>query len=84
MRNQTMHYLVHCQQNGMTAYEISFLMAFIHYKNNDFSKALSVIKTIPDVGSFIIHSFIQSFNHSEKSFNHSLIQSFNHSIIHSL
>lgn len=49
LRNQAKAQLVLCQQNGVSSYELTFLMAYLQFKANDFAKALTTIRTIPDV-----------------------------------
>ena len=49
LRNQAKTQLAICQQNGLSSYELVFLIAYLQFKSNDFARALTTILTIPDV-----------------------------------
>lgn len=49
LRGKARSYLASCAQNGCTSCEVTFIAAYLLYKNNDLPKALSTVSTLPDV-----------------------------------
>ena len=50
LRNQARTYLASCTQYGGSSHEITFLAAYLQFKSNDWTKALSTVEALPDVG----------------------------------